>query len=566
MFDHRLYWTDSQCLKHGGWLLLLVTALLYLPGTDVIPLMDRDEPRFAQATVEMMERGSWAVPYFNGEYRFDKPPLTYWWMQLHYLLFGVGEMGARLHGIVAVFLTALVTRGLAQRVSGSARTGFIAGLLWLTTAQVLIHGRLCVADMPMILCVTLACRSLIELVVMPLEKPRARWWWTLWLALGFGFLAKGPIAWFVPAMTIILWRFVIWKKPVSWKNLGVFRGLVLMTLPVAAWGIPALIETNGLFWEIGIGRHVVKRGVEVLNGRKFIPGYYLLSTWLSLFPWLFFAVPVWRLLRTQWSADKAFLAAWFVAPQIIFSFYATQLPHYVMPGYPAFLVLLSLVWSSAQQLPKLASWGLLTLGGVIFLVSLSTWAIPIALPELRSLVHSAAVLLTVMFTVGGGAALFAWKRNGMARWWMPLTAMVAFALALLDFSHQVRETSVTLQVSKILGAQTRETRLFSQGYDEPSLVFYTQHPWEMGVSAASLKKRLARPGPCCVVLLRREWALNGWIEFVLGRRPIYLPAKDRTTEVDAQCGAFPDMTRIVVEGFNGARSSWTEVVILFRRT
>jgi hypothetical protein len=120
-------------------------------------------------------------------------------------------------------------------------------------------------------------------------------------------------------------------------------------------------------------------------------------------------------------------------------------------------------------------------------------------------------------------------------------------------------------VSKILGAQTRETRLFSQGYDEPSLVFYTQHPWEMGVSAASLKKRLARPGPCGVVLLRREWALNGWIESVLGQKPIHLPAKDRAAEVDAQCDAFPDMTRIVVEGFNGARSSWTEVVILIRR-
>jgi 4-amino-4-deoxy-L-arabinose transferase-like glycosyltransferase len=38
--------------------------------------MDRDEPRFAQATVEMMVRGTWTIPYFNDEYRFDTPPLT----------------------------------------------------------------------------------------------------------------------------------------------------------------------------------------------------------------------------------------------------------------------------------------------------------------------------------------------------------------------------------------------------------------------------------------------------------------------------------------------------------
>jgi len=56
-----------------GWhpraILILVGLAVLLPGTAVLPLMDRDEPRFAQATWEMIERGEWFVPYFNGEYR-----------------------------------------------------------------------------------------------------------------------------------------------------------------------------------------------------------------------------------------------------------------------------------------------------------------------------------------------------------------------------------------------------------------------------------------------------------------------------------------------------------------
>ena len=38
--------------------------------------------RLAEATREMMEgeHANWAVPYFNGEYRFDKPVLIYWMM------------------------------------------------------------------------------------------------------------------------------------------------------------------------------------------------------------------------------------------------------------------------------------------------------------------------------------------------------------------------------------------------------------------------------------------------------------------------------------------------------
>ena len=40
---------------------------MLLPGLESLPLIDRDEPRFAHATVEMMYRGEWVVPYFNDE-------------------------------------------------------------------------------------------------------------------------------------------------------------------------------------------------------------------------------------------------------------------------------------------------------------------------------------------------------------------------------------------------------------------------------------------------------------------------------------------------------------------
>ena len=54
--------------------------------------------RLAEATREMMEgeHANWAVPYFNGEYRFDKPVLIYWMMWPNYLVFGVNEFSARL--------------------------------------------------------------------------------------------------------------------------------------------------------------------------------------------------------------------------------------------------------------------------------------------------------------------------------------------------------------------------------------------------------------------------------------------------------------------------------------
>lgn len=66
-------WQVPVLLGLGLWLLF--------PPACLQPLLDRDEPRFAQATVEMVRRSEWIVPYFNGEFRFDKPPLTYWLMR-----------------------------------------------------------------------------------------------------------------------------------------------------------------------------------------------------------------------------------------------------------------------------------------------------------------------------------------------------------------------------------------------------------------------------------------------------------------------------------------------------
>jgi 4-amino-4-deoxy-L-arabinose transferase-like glycosyltransferase len=561
---------DERCRRHGWCLLLAVTLLLYLPGTGVIPLMDRDEPRFARATVEMMERGTWTVPWFNGEYRFDKPPLTYWWMRLHYHLLGVTELGARMHSVAAAYAVALVMAGMAARLTGNHRTGVVAGLLWLTTLQTLIHGRLCVADMPMVLCVTLACRALTELLVLTKSSTRPRlWWWVLWLALGFGFLAKGPIALLVPGLTLALWRLVLWRRPAPWHRLHVWPGVLVMLAPVVAWGAPALVETEGAFWQVGMGRHVVQRGMEVLNGRRFIPGYYLLSTWLSLFPWLFFILPVWRMLRSHWTAEAAFLAAWFVAPQIIFFFYATQLPHYVMPGYPAYLILLALVWKEGapkqpRHFPGLCLAGTAFLGGLAVMILAASWLLPGPYGPLRELLRSAALTLTLLLLCGGVAAAVLWSRPGRFSFSIALAWMLSLATSLHSLAWELRLSSVTLQCTKEILPMPSGTRCLGCGYDEPSLVHYTALKWQIGGDLPAARRFLEQEGPCAVVLLRREWTLEHWLKTLTGSKPPGTPAKDFSADVDALLAGFPQTERHQVVGFNGARSSWTEVVVVKR--
>src|SRR4028118_1852474 len=82
-------------------LLFLAAAAFHFAGTWSLPLIDRDEPRFAEASREMLERGDFVVPSFNNKYRFDKPPLTYWLQTTCYRIFGENEAPARLPSVLA---------------------------------------------------------------------------------------------------------------------------------------------------------------------------------------------------------------------------------------------------------------------------------------------------------------------------------------------------------------------------------------------------------------------------------------------------------------------------------
>src|SRR4051794_41749287 len=94
--------------------------LLHIAGTWILPLVDRDEPRFAEASREMRERGDYVIPYFNDKYRFDKPAFIYWTQIASYSVFGENDFAARFPSAVAAALTAGVGFGRGRRAGGAA--------------------------------------------------------------------------------------------------------------------------------------------------------------------------------------------------------------------------------------------------------------------------------------------------------------------------------------------------------------------------------------------------------------------------------------------------------------
>lgn len=570
-------------MKVNALLLLLALALL-LPGTSTLPLMDRDEPRFAQATVEMMETGQWTIPYFNGEHRFDKPPLTYWWMRIHYWILGRTELAARLHSVVAAWLAAVVIRRIGTLLY-SKRTGTLAGIGFLTCLQVLVHGRLCVADMPMVLAVAATMDALLRFLKRPAHDPPAlfgRTYWYLVGALAFGFLAKGPVAWAVPLLALLLCRWPF-GAAVPWSRLPLVSAFGAALAIVAVWGIPAMAATDWEYFRIGIGTHVVERGLKPFNSRAVFPGiYYLATVMVSLLPWGAFA---WgALYRGGWprgDPDRSFLLAWYTAPFLLFSFYSTQLPHYVLPGFPAYFLLLF----RNGRLPSLQSradrvWFATAVGGAALLVGIAGATlivyrerIPQPFAEIYPLLAAAVGIVTLLsvglpLLVRAALATHEGPRGlapRIALFVIPLAAAGGILSARLAEGIRERHHAV------LLAALCREVlpeggaSFCSYRFGEPSQIFYGRHEggnWAFRPDLAGMVKWLERKddGPRVGVFLVKTWrperpGKDGWIA----------PSFDEEEAVREALRPFDYEIR-EIEGFNVARTTWEKLLVAINRS
>jgi 4-amino-4-deoxy-L-arabinose transferase-like glycosyltransferase len=347
-------------------------VLFHILGTWTLPLVDRDEPRFAEASREMMERGNYIVPYFNNQLRLDKPPLTYWAQVASYQIFGENDFAARFPSAIAAALTAILLFVWGRGMEGE-KLGWWAAIIFTLSLQTFVHAKAAVADMWLVLFVTIAHWAGYELLKRPtpnseeldqtsnIKGQTSILWWIFYLSLALGFLAKGPIAW-TPLLTVavVIMYTRYWQLAARMKFV---RGILLVLVVVALWGIPALIQTHGEFLSVGIGRHVIGRSFATMEGHgasslgmyALLLPFYFVTVFVSFFPW---SIKLPWLIRKLWrgrttgindpgyraSLIDSYLLTGIAIIFVIFTLVSTKLPHYTLPAFPLLALLLARHW------------------------------------------------------------------------------------------------------------------------------------------------------------------------------------------------------------------------------
>lgn len=468
--------------KRGMALLFLILALtLFLPGQATIPPIDRDEPRFAQASRQMLESGDYIDVRYQDTARNLQPAGIYWLQVAAISVFGDADtreiwphrMPSWLSAIGVVFLTWWVGALLFGAQTGRYAAALIACCLLLG-----VEAHIAKIDATLCFAVLLAQASLAKIYMSSESGTSTNAWAALfWAALGFGILLKGPIPLMVVGGTIL--ALVLIERRFAWLGkLKALWGAPLMLAIAAPWYIAIGISTNGEFFRTALGYSVVGKLTSAHQSHGGSPGYHL-----ALLPLLFWPGSLFAILAAPfaWLERKSpavrFCIAWIVPAWLVFELSGTKLPHYTLPLMPAIALLAAAGLAHAGSRKFYGRPWLFAFGALIWAVAGAAVVIaPMALTYRFEQVISP--LSIALASVALACMLGVLILIGMGRLRQALVVTVAAAVLSAINTYQLAIPSLhTLFMSpRIVAALNAnqlcdQTRVVSFSYREPSLVF-----------------------------------------------------------------------------------------------
>ncbi|MCJ2124648.1 ArnT family glycosyltransferase [Methylobacterium sp. J-077] len=509
---------DALSLTHARAVLALLALclLLFLPGQISLQPMDRDEPRFAQASKQMLESGDLVDIRFQGEARHKKPVGIYW-AQAAAVAAGeaLGVPDAR-RQIALYRIPSLIGATASVLLAYWAALAFLprrhallAAALYGAGLMLSAEAHLAKTDALLAACATASLGALarawlsyraggtVDRAVFP----------GFWLGMALGILVKGPmVPLFVVLPALILsvvarsGRWLLALKP--------WAGLALTLLLVAPWFAAIAWKSGGAFYAEAVGHDMLGKVGGAAERHWGPPGAYTLTFFATFWPGAAFAA---MSLPLAWRARRepafAFLIAAVLPAWLIFEAVPTKLPHYVLPLMPWLAILTALALSRGALDPRLRrarATALLVPAipiGLTLGLCLAGWRL-----DGHTLPWAALPLLAAACAV----AVLAWMAFAGGRPERALVFGIAASCLLGPAVLGVAQRSLpALKVSPRLAALRDRMgcpnpQVASLGYREPSLVFLTGTDLALPPDGAAARQFLEAGGCRLLFVEARE--------------------------------------------------------------
>jgi len=385
------WWQDFKKEPNLNWnfsiiWLVVISCVAFLWYLGSIGLVDKTEPMFVEAARQMTVTGDWITPYWNGETRFDKPPLVYWLMAIAFKIIGVNEWAARLpSALFAIALTALgfytlryfgfprpataVEEQIGHPIQRERQLWISA---WIGAAIIALNpawiawGRTGVSDM--LLASTIGMALLTFFLGYAQKEGKKKnsffslpegWYIGFYVFVALAILAKGPVGAVLPALIIGAFLLYVGKCREVLQEMRLVQGVLITSAIAIPWFVLVTLANGKAYIDTFFGYHNLQRFTSVVSSHRGPWYFYIPVILVSLAPWSIY-LPIAIAHLRFWQRDKwkqsprsaqlgLFALFWFICVLGFFSISVTKLPSYVLPLMPAGAIMVTLFWSDQMR-------------------------------------------------------------------------------------------------------------------------------------------------------------------------------------------------------------------------
>lgn len=328
-------------------LFLLVSRLLAM---WLMPLNDTTEARYGEIARIMLETGDWITPMQSiGVPFWAKPPLSTWASASSMWLFGVNAFAARLPSLLLSCGILWLVWDVTKKRSG-VHAAWVSVLVLAGSLFFFLDAGTVMTDPALLFCTTLSLIAFWHALV----NQQKAWGYIFFVGLGFGMLAKGPIALVLTGMPIFVWvlRHNRWRA--LWQSMPWITGGLLMLCIALPWYLLAEIKTPGFINYFIIGEHFHRfidpgwSGDKYGFAHKAHYGMIWVYAALGFLPWTILGViglarrvNEWPVLFKDSDGWVSYLLACVLMPLVFFTCSGNIIYPYVFPILPFIALLFS---------------------------------------------------------------------------------------------------------------------------------------------------------------------------------------------------------------------------------
>ncbi len=316
-----------------------------------IPLMDKTEARYAEIARIMQETGNYITPQIDYGIPFwAKPPLSTWLSALSMDVFGVNEFAVRFPYLLATLLIVLV----ASKFARDKKLALIIGYILLTIPEFLLHAGVVSTDTILSFCVAMIFLSFWKSIN---REHLSYWGYLIFVFIGLGLLAKGPIILILTVPPIVLWVIYYGEYKKFFNRIPLITGSLLTLAIAVPWYYLAEIETKGFLEYFIVGEHFKRFFDSSWEGDKYgfaktQPfGIIWVFLFVFAFPWIqVLLLRLWKnrkgLLKNRWIV---FLILWLVWTPFFFTFSSSLIHPYILPSIIPIALIVEYFWRDIKN-------------------------------------------------------------------------------------------------------------------------------------------------------------------------------------------------------------------------